>query len=86
MIGENAAQKITQPMGWSSEAKNRITIDQLSMSGPGAARKFCEKIRRKKRQTFIAEKLENYRYYSLCSYIQLMYMFIFVCVHICIYL
>ena len=50
LIGENAVQKVTHPMGWSSEAKNRIIIDQLSMPGPGAARKFCEIIRRKKRQ------------------------------------
>ena len=59
LIGENAAQKVTQPMGWSREEKNRIIIDQLSMSGPGAVKKFCEIIRRKKRQIFIAEKLEK---------------------------
>ena len=48
LIGDNAAQKVTQPMGWSIEEKNRIIIDQLSMSGPGAVKKFCEIIRRKK--------------------------------------
>ena len=59
LISENAAQKVTQPMGWSKEEKNRIIIDQLSTSGPGAVKKFCEIIRRKKRQLFIVEKLEK---------------------------
>ena len=63
LIGENAAQKVTQPMGWSREEKNRIVIDQLStglsMSGPGAVEKFCKIVREKKRQTFIAEELEK---------------------------
>ena len=59
LIGENAAQKVTQPMGWSREEKNRIIVDQLSMSGPGAVEKFCEIIRGKKRQIFIAEELEK---------------------------
>ena len=59
LIGENAAQKVTQPMGWSREEKNRIIVDQLSMSGPGAAEKFCNIIREKKRQIFIAEELEK---------------------------
>ena len=65
LIGQNAAQKVTQPMGWSREEKNRIIIDQLSMSGPGALDKFCEIIRRKKRQIFIAEKLEKCKYHYL---------------------
>ena len=59
LIGENAAQKVTQPMGWSRVEKNRIIVDQLSMSGPGAVEKFCKIIRRKKRQIFIAEELEK---------------------------
>ena len=59
LIGENAAQKVTQPMGWSREEKNKIIVDQLSMSGPGVVEKFCEIIRRKKRQVFIAEELEK---------------------------
>ena len=59
LIGENAAQKVTQPMGWSRQEKNRIIVDQLTMSGPGAVEKFCEIIRRKKRQIFIAEELEK---------------------------
>ena len=49
LIGENAAQKVTQPMGWSRKEKNGIIIDQLSISGPGVVKKFCEIIRRKKR-------------------------------------
>ena len=62
LIGQNAAQKVTQPMGWSREEKNRIIVDQLNMSGPGTVEKFCEIIRRKKRQIFIAEKLEKCKY------------------------
>ena len=59
LMGENAAQKVTQPMGWSREEKNRIIVDQLSMSGPGAVEKFCSIIREKKRQIFIAEEMEK---------------------------
>ena len=59
LIDQNAAQKLTQPMGWSRQEKNRIIIDQLSMAGPGALKKFCEIIRKQKRQIFIAEKLEE---------------------------
>ena len=64
LIGENAAQKVTQPMGWSRVEKNRIIVDQLSMSGPGAVEKFCKIIRRKKRQIFIAEELEKCKCYT----------------------
>ena len=49
LIGENAAQKVTQPMGLSRQEKNRIIVDQLSISGPGAIEKFCKILRRKKR-------------------------------------
>ena len=59
LIGENAAQKVTQPMGWSREEKNRIIVDQLSMSGSGAVEKFCKIVREKKRQIFVAEELEK---------------------------
>ena len=62
LIGENAAQKVTQPMGLSRQEKNRIIVDQLSISGPGSIEKFCEILRRNKRQLFIAEKLENCKY------------------------
>ena len=64
LIGENAAQKVTQPMGWSRVEKNRIIVDQLSMSGPGVVEKFCKIIRRKKRQIFIAEELEKCKCYT----------------------
>ena len=46
-------------MDLSRQEKNRIIVDQLSISGLGAIEKFCEILRRKKRQLFIAEKLEN---------------------------
>ena len=62
LIGENAAQTVTQPMGLSRQEKNRIIVDQPSISGPGAIEKFCRILRRKKRQLFIAEKLENCKY------------------------
>ena len=85
LIGENAAQKVTQPMGWSREEKNRIIIDQLSMSGPGAVKKFCEIIRRKKRQIFIAEKLEKCKRNNLCNVFQYNIMCInfILCVCVC---
>ena len=59
LIGENAAQKVTQPKGWSREEKNRIIVDQLSMSGPDAVKRFCDIVKGKKRQSFIAEELEK---------------------------
>ena len=61
LIGENAAQKVTQPMGVSRVEKNRMIVNQLGMSGPGAVEKFCEIIKKKERQKFIADKLEQYR-------------------------
>lgn len=60
MIGENAAQ-VTQPMGVSRVEKNRMIVDQLGMSGPSAVEKFCEIIKKKERQKFIADKLEQCR-------------------------
>lgn len=59
LIGENAAQKVTQQIGLSREEKNRIIVDQLSMSGTDAVKRFCDIIRERKRQTFIAEELEK---------------------------
>ncbi|XP_065901515.1 NACHT, LRR and PYD domains-containing protein 3-like isoform X2 [Dysidea avara] len=55
MMGRNAAQRV-QLVGMSRVDKNRIIVDQLSIAGPGALEKFCEILRRNKRQTFIAEK------------------------------
>ena len=62
LMGDNAAQKVSQSMGLSRQEKNRIIVDQLSISGLGAIEKFWEILRRKKRQLFIAEKLENCKY------------------------
>ena len=88
LISENAAQKVTQPMGWSKEEKNRTIIDQLSTSGPGAVKKFCEIIRRKKRQLFIVEKLEKCKNVYICdqawenrSYLHKIHLFI-LCGHV----
>ena len=58
LIGQNAAQRV-QLMGTSRVEKNRIIFEQLNISGPGALEKFCEILRRKKRQSFIAEQLEK---------------------------
>ena len=58
LIGENAAQRV-QLMTMSRVDKNRIIFEQLSIAGPGALEKFCGILRKKKRQTFIAEQLEN---------------------------
>jgi len=57
MISRNAAQRI-QLMGMTRVVKNRIIVDQLSIAGPGALEKFCEILKRNKRQPFIAEKCE----------------------------
>ena len=58
LIGQNPAQRV-QLMGTSRVEKNRIIFDQLITCGPGALEKFCEILRRKKRQSFIAEQLEK---------------------------
>ena len=58
LIGQNAAQRV-QLMGTSRVEKNRIIVDQLITCGPGALEKFCEILKRKKRQSFIAEQLEK---------------------------
>ena len=61
LIGQNAAQRV-QLMGTSRVEKDRIIFDQLITCGPGALEKFCEILRRKKRQSFIAEQLEKCEY------------------------
>jgi len=68
LIGQNAGQKVTRVMGLSRKEKNRIIFDQLTISEPGTVEKFCTILRRKKRQSFIAEKLEEckYKHYYLC--------------------
>ena len=58
MIGRNAAQRI-QLVDTSRVDRNRIIVDQLCIAGPGALDKFCDVLRRNKRQVFIAEELEK---------------------------
>ena len=60
LIGQNAAQRV-QLMGTSRVEKNRIIFDQLITCGPDALEKFCKILRRRKRQSFIAENLEKCR-------------------------
>ena len=67
LIGQNAAQRV-QLMGTSRVEKNRIIFDQLITCGPGALEKFCMILRRKKRQSFIAEQLEESAYNYVASY------------------
>jgi len=61
MMGRNAAQRV-QLVGMSRVDKNRIIVEQLSIAGPGALKKFCEILRRNKRQMFIAKELEKCEY------------------------
>ena len=58
LISQNAAQRV-QLMGTIRVEKNRIIFDQLITCGPGALEKFCEILKTKKRQSFIAEQLEK---------------------------
>ena len=58
LIGENAAQRIGL-VTTSRVDKNRIILDQLSIAGPGALERFCDTLKKKKRQAFIAEQLEK---------------------------
>ena len=64
MIGENAAQRL-QLRGISEAARNRVIIHQIATSGPGALLKFCDILKKKKRQTFIAEQLEKCKCYTI---------------------
>ena len=68
LIGQNAAQRV-QLVGTSRVEKNRIIFNQLITCGPDALEKFCEILRRKKRQLFIAEQLEKCEYENQCVYI-----------------
>ena len=63
LVGKNAAQQVQLPTT-SRVEKNRIILDQLIISGPGALEKFCEILKRMVRQSFIAEKLEECKYNS----------------------
>ena len=64
MIGENAAQRIGL-VTMSRVDKNRIIFDQLTIAGPGVLERFCDILKKKKRQIFIAEKLENCKYEAI---------------------
>ena len=61
LVGKNAAQQVQLPTT-SRVEKNRIILDQLITSGPGALEKFCEILKRMVRQSFIAEELEKCKY------------------------
>ena len=61
VIGENAAQRM-QLVGVSRAEKNRIIVEQLDTSGPGTLEVFCGILRRRGRQTFIAEQLEKCKF------------------------
>ena len=58
MIGENAAQRVGL-VTMTRVEKNRIIFEQLNISGPGALERFCDILKKKGRQTFIAEQLAN---------------------------
>ena len=58
MISENAAQRL-QLREVSEAEKNRVIVHQIATSGPGTLKKFCEILKKKKRQNFIAEQIEN---------------------------
>ena len=58
MISQNAAQRV-QLTGVTVLEKNRIICCQLITCGPGALEKFCRILKKKKRQSFIAEQLER---------------------------
>ena len=58
MISENAAQRL-QLREISEAEKNRVIVHQIATSGPGMLEKFCEILKKKKRQNFIAEQIEK---------------------------
>ena len=58
LIGPTAAQRVQLP-DRSRTDKSRIIYEQLSTAGPDSLNVFCEILRGKKRQSFIAERLEK---------------------------
>ena len=58
MIGDNAAQQINLTTMTRLD-KNRIIFDQLSTARPGALEEFCDILKKKQRQKFIADTLEK---------------------------
>ena len=59
LIGRNAAQRV-QLVGVSRVEKNRIIVEQLNTCGPGTLEVFCGILRRCRRQSFIADQLEDH--------------------------
>ena len=68
LIGQDAAQRV-QMMWMSRVEKNRIIIDQLITCGPGSLKRFCDILKRKEKQLFIAEQLEKCKRTIYTSYI-----------------
>lgn len=58
LIGRSAAQRLGL-MSMSRVDKNRVIYEQLHMTGPGSLQTFCDVLKKKKRQLFIAERLER---------------------------
>ena len=58
LIGKNAAQRLGL-VTMSKRDKNTIIFEQLNTAGPGALEKFCDILKKGKRQMFIAEQLEK---------------------------
>ena len=62
LLGRSGAQRVQLP-GTSREEKNRIICEQLNTAGPDALNKFCKILRNNERQIFIAERLEQCKWY-----------------------
>ena len=58
LLSESAAQRAQLPPVTKAE-KNRIIVEQLMTAGPDALEIFCRILRKKKKQVYIAEKLEK---------------------------
>jgi len=58
LLSESAAQRAQLPPVTKAE-KNRIIVEQLMTAGPDALEIFCQMLRKKKKQVYIAEKLEK---------------------------
>jgi len=57
LVGPSAAQQLQ--LNKTQQEKNRIIVEQLSKGGPGTLVQFCEILRSRKRQVYIAEELET---------------------------
>ena len=72
LMGKNAEQRV-QLVTMSRVDKNRIIFEQLSIAGPGALEKFCDILKKEKRQTFIAEQLEKCKFMKPYNVVLRMY-------------